>query len=104
MENLKEIISEIEKSGIPVAYLCYPEDTAPEMPFVVYQLLYSRNLHADGKVYKEVNVAQLTLYTKLKEPETEDKVEEALSSCFWEKTEDYLDTERCYQITYEIEV
>ena len=55
-------------------------------------------------MYQKINHIQVELYTKLKDPELEDKVEQALSSFFWDKTEEYIDSERCYQILYEIEV
>ena len=59
---------------------------------------------ADNAVYYPINHLQIELYTSLKDPETEDKVEKALSSLFWEKSEYYIDSEQCYQIIYEIEV
>ena len=46
----------------------------------------------------------MELYTKQKDQSSEDKVENALSSFYWDKTEEYIDSERCYQILYEIEV
>ena len=54
--------------------------------------------------YFVANHVQIELYTKLKDPASEDNVEEALSSVFWEKSQTYLDTEKCYQTIYEIEV
>lgn len=65
---------------------------------------YSNNFVADGAVYYPVLHIQIELYTQLKNPEAEDKVEKALSSLVWEKTETYIDSEACYQILYEIEV
>ena len=56
---------------------------------------------ATGKSFQEI---QIDLYTRFKEPQTEDKVQKALSSFFWEKTEEYDDAERLYRIIYEIEV
>ena len=71
---------------------------------MVYQSVYSNNFSADNVVYKKFDHIQIDLYTKLKDPLTEGKVEKALSSFYWEKTEEYIDTEQCYQIIYEIEV
>ena len=48
---------------------------------------------------------QIELYEPLRDPETEAKVEAVLASvAFWEKTITYIETEKCYQILYEIEV
>ena len=47
---------------------------------------------------------QVELYTCLKAPAEEGKVEAALSGLCWEKSEEYIESEQIYQITYEIEV
>lgn len=57
-----------------------------------------------NQVYHKIDHIQVELYTKLKDQEAEDRVENALSSLYWDKTEEYIDSERCYQILYEIEV
>ena len=101
LENIKEIL---ETSGLPVAYGFFPEEEAPDMPFLVYQSVYSNNFSADSIVYKKFEHIQIDLYTRFKEPQTEDKVQKALSSFFWENTEEYDDAERLYRIIYEIEV
>ena len=61
---------------------------------------------ADDKVYLPVNHVDISLYTALKSPETEARVEEALDRADipWNKTETFIDSEHCYQIIYEIEV
>lgn len=102
--TLKELAARLESTGLPVTYRAWPENTAPSPPFICYMAAYSNNFAADGGVYAKVDHIQIELYTKLKDPEMEDKVEEALSSLFWDKTETYLDTEKLYEILYEIEV
>lgn len=102
--ELKEIDKLLKSTGLPVTYYAWPEKAAPPLPYICYLAAYSNNFSADGCVYLPSNHIQIELYTKLKEPMTEGKVEQALSSLFWEKTETYIDTEECYQILYEIEV
>lgn len=102
--ELKEIEEILKTTGLPVTYYAWPEKAAPPLPYICYLAAYSNNFSADGCVYIPIDHIQIELYTKLKEPATEAKVEQALSSLFWEKTETYIDTERCYQILYEIEV
>ncbi len=102
--TLEEVKVLLETTGIPVTYRAWPEKAAPPMPYICYLVAYSGNFSADNVVYHPINHIQIELYTELKDPDTEDKVEQALSSLFWEKTEEYIDTERCYQIIYEIEV
>ena len=55
-------------------------------------------------VYFSVGHYQVELYTSVKSPDAEALVEGALSGLCWEKSETYLDSERLYQILYEIEV
>ena len=47
---------------------------------------------------------EIELYTETKRPDLEAHLETVLSSFCWEKAEEYLDDERCYEIIYEIEV
>lgn len=101
---LEEVKTLLESTGLPVAYRSWPEKMAPPLPYICYLVAYSNNFGADGEVYHRIDRVQIELYTKLKDPQSEDKVEKALSSLFWEKTETYIDSEQCYEILYEIEV
>ena len=102
--TLSEVDVLLKTTGLPVTYRAWPENEAPPLPFVCYVEAGSNNFAADGVVYCPIKRVQVELYTKLKDPETEDKVEAALSSLYWEKNTEYLDTEKCYQTIYEIEV
>ena len=76
----------------------------PPLPYICYLTSGNSNFGADGQVYFSAKRVQIELYTKHKQPDIEDKVEAALSPYFWEKTEEYIDSEQCYQILYELEV
>lgn len=102
--TLEDIAVLLETTGYPVAFQEWPEDAVPPMPYLVYLSPYTNNFAADGTSYFIVNHVQIELYTKLKDLEAEAKVESALASFYWEKTESYINTEKCYQILYEIEV
>lgn len=104
MTELEKLKHQLETTGLPLAYRAFPEEEAPLLPFLCYLVTGSDNLVADGGVYYNANVVHVELYTKEKDPITEDKVEQALSSYSWDKTEEYIDSEKCYQIIYEIEV
>lgn len=94
----------LKSSGLPVTYRAFPEGEAPQLPYICYNTPGSNNFAADGKVYFAKNAVQVELYTKYKDTETEKRVEEAISSVFWEKTESYIEKQHCYQIVYELEV
>ena len=102
--KLEEIASLLKTTGYPVAYCYFAKGKPPDMPFVVYQEVYSNNFSADGAVYLPVRHIQINLYTNSKQPEAEDKVESALSSLFFFFLENYNVDEKIYRITYEIEV
>lgn len=104
METLEMVKNILEATGIPVAYYAFPEEEAPPLPFICYLAAYSNNFIADGMVYCKIDHLQIELYTEVKDLEAEAKVEKALASFVWEKTETYIDSEKCYQILYEIEV
>lgn len=101
LEDMKTLL---DTTGYPVVYYAWPEKKAPALPYICFLTAYSNNFGADDRVYYPVAHYQIELYTRCKNPEAEGKVEQALSSYFWEKTETYLDTERCFQILYEVEV
>lgn len=102
--TLEDIQNLLEATGLPVAYRAFPEGHAPALPFICYLTSGTNNFGADNVTYHVINAVTVELYTDYKDPETEGKVEEALSSFFWDKDVEYLDSERCYQIIYEIEV
>lgn len=94
----------LSNTGLPYRYLSFSEKSVPKMPYLTFQFLYSNNMAADGKVYYQISRVKIDLFTKIKDPDAEKQVEMALSGHFWEKEEEYLDNQDCYQITYEIEM
>ena len=61
---------------------------------------------ADGKVYFKAKQLDLELYTDKKMPELEEQVEAVLDAyeLFYEKTETYIESEKLYEVLYEMEV
>lgn len=102
--TLEELSNRLVSTGLPTTYRAWPENAAPSLPWICYLVSYSNNFAADGQVYFPINHIQIELYTKLKDPEAESKVETALHTLFWEKTETYLESQKCFKILYEIEV
>lgn len=103
-ETLENVVKALKETGLPVTYRFFPENEAPSLPYICYLTQGSNNFPADGQVYYSVKRIQIELYTKHKQPDIEDKVEAVLSPYFWEKSEEYIDSEQCYQILYELEV
>lgn len=102
--SLEEVAQMLRGTGLPVAYRAFPVGQAPPLPYICYLCTTSNNFDADDQVYLPVERIDIELYTKEKDPDLEEKLESALSGLCWEKAEEYLDDERCYEIVYEIEV
>ena len=103
MIDLGKLKSALDSTGIPVAYHAFPEGNAPDLPFICYYCDETNNMYADNSVYYRIDGVTVELYTKNKDINAEGKVEQALSSFCWSKNEDYIDSEKCYQIMYEME-
>ena len=100
-----EIKRTLEKCGIPVAYHKYEENKAPALPYVNWYVGGETNFAADDENYHNVKLLTVELYTRIKEFDTEAAVERVLDTLgVWSKTEVYIETERCYQIVYDLEV
>lgn len=106
LEELTNLLLSIPGFSGKVAYYAFPLGSAPELPFIVYEETSSANIAADNKVYHKRKNLDIELYTEFKDTATENLVETALDSAeiVWSKTEDYLDSERCYMLTYSITI
>ena len=105
--TLEQIGEALAATGIPTTYYSWAtDDDLPSLPFICYLVAYSNNFFADSKTYHRIDHVQIELYTAVKDPTTEETVEDVLDELEipWEKTEVFLDTENCFQIIYEIEV
>lgn len=102
--TIKDFVKILDSTGLPVAERCFPEGNAPVLPFICYLTEGSNNFGADGVVYFSAKKISVELYTKRKDESIEAVVEEALSSFYWEKSEEYIDGEDCHLTTYELEV
>ena len=98
-----ELKSVLESTGMPVTYRTWPVGQAPRLPYICYLADYSDNFGADNIAYFPIMHTRIELYTQNKDVDAEAKVEMALTSAllFWQKSETYIDSENCYQITYE---
>lgn len=100
-----EFFEKLGELDMQAAYDHWEEGNVPEMPYVLYRFRGSNNFVADGKVYLEINQIDLELYTENKDIYSEEKVKRWIDSIGipFEKTEDYIETERMYRILYEME-
>lgn len=90
---------------VPIShtYYSFPENNAPDLPYFVWYFAGSENFAADNVTYAEILSPIIELYTKTKSFTTESTLETELSKhFFWNKTETFLNSEKMFQIVYEI--
>lgn len=102
----KDVLKELKKVNIPVAYNHFAESDRVKLPFMVYFFPSASNFAADGSVYYKKDVLHIELYTEKKNIELEEKVESILeeNGLFYKKTEIWISEEKMYEILYETEV
>jgi hypothetical protein len=98
----EEIVTMVEEIGLPSAYDHFAEGESPDPPFVVFLFPESDNFFADGAVYHQRTELAIELYTDLKQPKNERRVERVLTSYDvpWNKTEVWIEDERLYEVRY----
>ena len=96
----------LDRTGVPFAYRKWERGEAPKLPYGVYYAGPSNPFAADGVVYYSSQRYTLEVYSRDKDPELEARVEAALTQAeiFFEKDEEYLESEHMNEIIYEIEV
>ena len=101
-----ELMEMLEESGLPIAYDHFAEGEAPDPPYICFLYPASDNLSADGRVYYKINHVNVELYTDLKDPDLENRLETVLDrhGLFYEKSEVWIESERMYEVLYEFEI
>ena len=101
--TLTELKNILERTGLPVAYLAFPEEDVPPMPFITYEETGSDNFGADNKVWYSSSRIQVDLFSFKKNPAMEKNLEAVLNEAaiFWERIGEFDENEDCYRTIYE---
>lgn len=101
-----EVVAIMKEMKIPFAYDHFAEGEAPDPPFINFLYPRSDNFAADGSVYYKKNVLNIELYGDKKSTELENKVETMLDKhgLFYNKSEVWIESERLYEVLYQMEV
>ena len=104
--TFKEITTMLKEIELPFAYDHFAEGESPDPPFLVYLMQSADNFAADGIAYFIVNNLHLELYTDIKDPELEEKIESVLTKygLFYSKSEVWISSEKLYEVLYQLEV
>lgn len=96
----------LERMNLPIAYDHFAEGEAPDPAFICFLFSGSENFGADDHVYYEVSNLHIELYTDKKDPELEDQLEAILDEyeLFWDKSEVWIESEKLYEVLYQMQV
>lgn len=102
----EEVMKMMEETGLPFAYDHFAEGESPEPPFLVFLYPKADNFAADGVAYFKASQLDMELYTDLKQPELEERIEAVLlkHGIFYGKSEVFIESEQLYEVLYEMEV
>jgi hypothetical protein len=104
-EQLAALYDAFTDEDIPYAYNVFPTDEpSPALPYVTAFVSGGQGVMADDENYYDQMTVNVLLFTKTKDPATEDKVREILKSleCPYSWDETYATDEKMYVITYQI--
>lgn len=104
--TFEEVATIISSIGLPFTYDSFPDNIAPNPPYIVFNYPQNDDFGADNENYVSIDVLNLELYTSEKDFDTESNVEAVLkqNGFFYEKTETYIRQEHLFQVTYVSEV
>lgn len=102
--KLEELNAGLSELGFPVAYNHFAEGHVPKCPYIVLNSLGTDNFSADGIVYHEIEDIDIELYCKKKDEVSEKKIADFLTEnkIYYEKNEEYIETEKMIQVIFEI--
>lgn len=100
IRELKQALEEVLPDK--VVYRAWPVNEAPPLPYIVYYSTSAENFGADNIVYHSRRNIRIELLAEYKDITLEQNIEAVLP--YWTRTEDYLEDEKCYLTSYEIEV
>ena len=102
----EEVLKMMEEMKLPFAYDHFVEGESPEPPFLVFLYPKAANFAADGIAYFKITQLDIELYTDLKNPELEETIEAVLLKygIFYGKSETWIESEKLYEVLYEMEV
>ncbi len=103
---MKELLSILKAIKLPFAYDHFARGECPRPPFICYLLPNSDNFAADGIAYFVIKKVRIELYTDLKNPGLEERIEAVLTKhdTFYSKNEVWIEDEKLYEVAYEFEM
>lgn len=106
LSELGDLLDAIPSFSGRVTYRAFSPGNVPNLPYICYLVSDADPFFADDSVYFSCDNVDVELYTEQKDPEAETLLEEALTGAHipWTKSEEWLDSERCFMIIYHITI
>lgn len=104
--TLQEVDNMVKSIGLPYAYFQFPEGTGQDPPFICFFYNDSDDLYADDSNYQDIRPLNIELYTSTKDFALEKTIEDTLklNGFSYYREENFIETEKIWQIAYEMEV
>ena len=71
-----EVFEVLEELSLPIAYDHFEEGESPDPPFICFRYPGTDHFSADGRVYYMIAQVNVEVYTDLKDPKLEERIEE----------------------------
>lgn len=104
---MPEIDSLLEKIGLPVAYQHfkpYKNKPVPDPPYLVWYVDDGEQFGSDDKNFLKRETVTFEFYSRVKDRNTEQKIEKVLNSYRFDKWEEYDKSEKLFVVSYEFEI
>ncbi|MCD8353564.1 MAG: hypothetical protein LUC47_04560 [Clostridiales bacterium] len=101
-----EILAMLDEMGIPYAYHHFAEGESPDPPFICFLYPAAQQFGADNIVYHSDRELDIEVYTDRKDPALEENIEAVLTAheLYFEKSEVWIESEKLYEVLYELVV
>ena len=102
-EEINDMMAEM---GSPFAYHHFAEGESPQPPFLLFLSPGEETFSADNVAYHSFKQLDIELYTDKKNPAMEEEIEAVLTQheIYFTKTEAWIESEKLYEVLYEMEV
>lgn len=100
----KELLELLKRSGLPVAYHHFEVKDAKKPPYIIFVCTGKDGIKADDRTYYSFRDYDIGLYTDKKNTALEKKIEALFDSAEidYDCTESYIDSEKLFEVIYEI--
>lgn len=102
----EQIATMVAEMGYANAYFQFDHDRAMPTPFICFYYPGIDDVYADDANYQRIAELIIELYTNAKDFDAEATVENKLREygLSYNKTEEYIEDEKMYEVIYEMEV